>query len=137
MVIVPKSGRLVRGQIEVYSGIVIVISDLLDPAGFEDGLKRLRYGPFEPRVIHLLAPDELEPALGGDHRLLDSEGLGTPVELSLDARALRLYRQRLAAFLGGIEAFCRTHGIGYARAPSSLDVEALVLRALRAARVVA
>lgn len=118
-------------------GLVVVVSDLLDPQGTEEGLKRLRYGPFEPRVLHVLAPEELDPRLGGDHRLLDSEGAAGPIDVSLDARTLRVYRQRLAAFLEGTEAFCRAHGIGYARTSSAVAVEDVVLKALRAARMVA
>jgi uncharacterized protein (DUF58 family) len=119
------------------SGVVVVISDLLDPAGIEEGVKRLRYGPFEPRVIHVLSPEELHPGVGGDHRLIDSEAAAAPVEVSLDARAVRLYQERLREWLGGIEGLCRQHGVGYARVSSDTAVEDVVLRALRAAQMVA
>jgi uncharacterized protein (DUF58 family) len=119
------------------AGIVVVVTDLLDPAGYEEGLKRLRYGRWEPLVIHVLSPEELDPPLGGDHRLLDSEDAARPVEVSLDARAIRAYRARLGEFLAAAEGFCRAHGIGYVRESSASDVEDVVLRSLCAARAVA
>lgn len=120
-------------------GVAVVISDLLDPGGYEEGLERLRYGSWEPIVIHVLSPAELDPLPAGDHRLIDSEwgAIGRRVDVSLDARAIRAYRARLAEFLAATEAFCRRHGMGYVRVSSATPAEDVVLRALRAARLVA
>jgi uncharacterized protein (DUF58 family) len=118
-------------------GVVVVVSDLLDPAGYEEGLKRLRYGPWEPLLVHVLSPDELDPRRGGDHKLVDSESPARTVEVSLDGRAIAAYRARLAGFLAHAEAFCRRHGIGYVRASCDVELEGLVLRTLREARFVA
>jgi len=119
------------------SGIVVLLSDLLDPKGVDEGLKRLRYGAYEPRVVHILAPTELRPGVGGDHRLIDSESALAPVEVSLDARAIRLYEERLTSWLASIEALCRAHGIAYARVASDAPVEDVILKALRSAQMVA
>jgi uncharacterized protein (DUF58 family) len=112
------------------SGVVVVVSDLLDPGGYEAGLKSLLERRFEVHVIHVLSPDELAPELAGDLRLVDRE-TGETRALSIDAAALREYRARLERFLAGAEGFCRDHAIPYQRAASDEPVERIVLQALR------
>ncbi len=77
-------------------GLAVVISDLLDPAGFEAGLRALLERRFEVHVIHLLSAEELNPTLTGDLRLQDAE-TGEVREISIDGDALRGYRERCAA----------------------------------------
>jgi len=55
------------------------------PVGYVEGLTRLAARGHEVVVIHVLAPDEVEPPLGGDLRLLDVE-TGEPQEVTIDAR---------------------------------------------------
>lgn len=112
------------------SGVAVLVSDLLDPAGYEAGLRALLERRFEVHVIHVLSRDELEPELAGDLRLVDRE-TGEARPLSVDAATLRAYRERLQRFLDGAEAFCRSHAIPYQRAASDEPVETLVLQALR------
>ena len=54
-------------------GLAIVISDLYDEQGVVSALNALRFQKFEPYVIHVVSPQEAEPDLLGDLRLLDSE----------------------------------------------------------------
>ncbi len=112
------------------AGLAVVVSDLLDPGGYEQGLKSLLERRFEVHLIHVLSPEELEPALVGDLRLVDHE-TGESRPLSIDAAALRVYRERLQSFLDGAEAFCRKHAIQYQRAASDVPVETFALAALR------
>jgi hypothetical protein len=110
--------------------VAVLVSDLLDPAGYEAGLKALLERRFEVHLVHVLSPDELEPELAGDLRLVDRE-TGETRPLSVDAIALQAYRERLQGFLAGAEAFCRNHAIQYHRAASSVPVEHVVLQGLR------
>lgn len=112
------------------SGLVVLVSDLLDPAGYEAGLKSLLERRFEVYVIHVLSPDELEPALAGDLRLVDRE-TGEARPLSIDAATLQAYRERLESFIAGAEAFCRGHSIQYQRVANDMPVEQVALQALR------
>ncbi|MBI1961926.1 MAG: DUF58 domain-containing protein [Candidatus Rokubacteria bacterium] len=111
-------------------GLAVVISDLLDPAGFEAGVRALLERRFDVHLVHVLAPEELDPDLSGDLRLLDSE-TGEARDLSVDGEALRGYRERLRTFLERVEAFCRTTEIGYHRVTSDTPVEEFVLSQLR------
>ena len=112
------------------SGVAIVISDFLDPAGYERGLRSLMERRFDIHVVHLLSPDELHPAFGGDLELVDVES-GEVREVSVDAETLRGYERQLAGFLSGIEAFCRSKEINYVRASTDVGLEDLLLRRLK------
>jgi uncharacterized protein (DUF58 family) len=112
------------------AGLVVVISDLLDPSGYERGLKALLERRFDVHVIHVLSADEMNPAFGGDLRLLDSE-TGELRDLTLDGEALRGYRQRLREFLERAEQFCLRREISYYRVATDTPVEDFVLRQLK------
>ena len=51
-------------------GVVVLISDLMSD-GWETGLNLLRGRGHDVSLVHLLAPDEAEPAITGDFRLID------------------------------------------------------------------
>ena len=117
------------------TGLAVVISDLLDPSGYESGIRALLERRFDVHLVHVLAPEELNPELAGDLRLVDSE-TGETRELSMDGDAVRAYRERLRQFLDRAETFCRTKEIGYHRIASDAPIEEFVLAQLRG-RVVA
>jgi uncharacterized protein (DUF58 family) len=112
------------------SGLAVVISDFLDPGGYEAGLRALMERRFDIHVIHVLAPEELEPPLGGDLELVDVE-TGEVREVTVDAEARRAYERRLEGFLAAIEGFCRSNEISYFRASTEVPLEDLVLRRLK------
>ena len=111
-------------------GLAVLISDLLDPRGFESGVRALLERRFDVHVIHLLSADELNPSLTGDLRLRDSE-TGELRELSVDGEAIRAYRERFGEFLERAETFCRSREIGYRRATTEIPLEEFVLSQLR------
>lgn len=111
-------------------GLLILISDLWLPEGYEEGLKLARYHRFEPFVIHVVSEDELSPGVRGDARLVDVESAGA-VEVSVDGHALDAYARARDAYFAGIERFCLRHQIDYLRTATSIPFEDLVLRYLR------
>jgi uncharacterized protein (DUF58 family) len=117
------------------SGLAVIISDLLDPSGYENGIRALLERRFDVHVVHVLSPEEMNPELAGDLRLIDSE-TGETRELSMDGDAVRAYRERLRQFLDRAETFCRSKEIGYHRIASDAPIEEFVLAQLRG-RVVA
>jgi uncharacterized protein (DUF58 family) len=112
------------------AGVAIVVSDFLDPAGYESGLRALMERRFDVHVVHVLAPEELQPPFGGDLELVDAES-GEVREVSVDAETLRAYEGRLAAFLAGVEGFCRANEINYVRVSTDTGLEDLLLRRLK------
>ena len=112
------------------AGLAVVVSDLLDPQGYQTGLRALLERGFEAHVIHVLSEEELHPAMQGDLRLIDQE-TGEEKVLRLDAEARRGYAERLGEFLAQAERFCADNAIGYTRASTGDAVEKLVLGPLR------
>lgn len=126
----------VRSQPSGGPSLLIFISDLLSPTA-EAGLRRLANGPrHECAILHLLAPDELEPEPSEDVQLVDRE-TGQTIELNLDLATLGEYRQRLAAWTDRLATRCRERDARYVRLGSGDDFENGVLRALRAKGIVA
>jgi len=111
-------------------GLAVLVSDLLDPAGFESGIRTLLERRFEVHLVHVLAAEELHPTLAGDLRLHDSE-TGEMREITADGDTLKDYRERLGRFLERVESFCRAQEIGYRRVTTEIPVEEFVLSHLR------
>lgn len=116
------------------SGLAIVLSDLLSPT-WEKALFRLASRPGDVVVLHTLAPQELQPALGGDVRLIDRES-GARVPLTLNNDAIRIYAQRLADWRQKVESFCSRHNLTYVPITTAEPVESLLFDSLRRRKVV-
>jgi uncharacterized protein (DUF58 family) len=112
-------------------GLVVLISDFYDPAGYRQALDLLRYNHFETVVIQISAPDELRPALRGDVTIRDVE-TGEERELTVSPGLLEDYRRRHAALLRGLEGYCREHGIPCFPIVSDVPFDEVVLRVFRA-----
>ncbi|CCW34207.1 hypothetical protein CTKA_00787 [Chthonomonas calidirosea] len=110
-------------------GLAMVISDFFDP-NWQEGLKALFARGFQVTVLHLLAPDEMEPTLRGDLRIIDSE-TSENRELSITPQLLQRYRQTLEGFCNEIATYCRRYGADYLRVSSDLSLEEVALRSLR------
>ncbi len=114
-------------------GLTVVISDLLT-ADWEAGLKQLPGRGGDLVVIHVLAPDDLSPAVGGDVELVDRES-GRRIDMTLSPAAVANYRRLATAWADGIGSLCRRAGAGYARLMADEPIEPLVLGAWRKAGV--
>lgn len=114
------------------SGIVIVVSDFFDRQGFVNALRFLLAGSnsTEIYVFHTLAPEEIEPGLTGDLRLVDSED-GVPAEVSISRPLLRAYRRNLDAFRAEIQEYCTRRGMQYVFTSTEVPFDRLVLGYLR------
>ena len=113
------------------AGLVILISDFLSESGFDDGVKRLRYGKHDVVLIQTLAPEELKPELLGDVRLVDME-TSAGIDISANRQVMQAYTQRLNSFLAEIQSFAHKSGCSYVLAETSQRFEDLVLKQFRA-----
>lgn len=111
-------------------GAAVVISDFLSASGYREGVSFLQNLRQEVTLIQVLSPDELDPTLDGDLRLIDVE-TGAPQEVSVTSSLLEEYRRRLATFTTDLEEFSRARGISFLQVPSNVPLEDLVLRTLR------
>jgi uncharacterized protein (DUF58 family) len=125
-----------RGALEArQSGVAVVLSDLLDPVGYEVGLNALIGRGFHVDLVQVLAPEELAPTTFGDLKLVDSES-GTLQEVTFGKYRLAAYQKTVQAFVQRLREFCRTRGINYFLARSDMDLAELLLKQLRKAQVV-
>lgn len=115
-------------KLPVRRGLVVVLSDMLDPAGYEQGLFHLLIKRHEIALVQILAPEDLEPPIHEAARLVDSEGLG---EFSVSAGAVARYRQRLLQYEHGLETFCRTHQIRHKVLSAARPLERALFEDLR------
>jgi uncharacterized protein (DUF58 family) len=106
-------------------GIVVLISDLMDKAGYESALRFLAARQMDVYVIHVLAPEEFDPDVQGDLRLVDCED-GDEAEVTITGPLLKRYKQTLAAFVESAREFCARRGMSYLLARSETPVEQLL-----------
>ncbi|GMU93615.1 MAG: hypothetical protein AMXMBFR4_26730 [Candidatus Hydrogenedentota bacterium] len=111
-------------------GLAILISDLYDEGGVRAALNALRYQKFDPYVIHIVSPQEAEPALLGDLRLLDGE-TGRFRDVTLTETLLRKYRAAFDGYCSSVEKFCRSKEIGYVRCRTDVPFQDAVVHMLR------
>jgi uncharacterized protein (DUF58 family) len=112
------------------AGLVILISDLLSDSGCEEGIKRLRYGKHDLVMIQTLAPQEINPELLGDVRLVDAETQHT-VDVTANRQVMLAYHKRLTNFLYEMQALAHKAGASYVLANTATSFEDLVLRQFR------
>jgi len=111
-------------------GLAILITDLLDPAGYVEGLQSLIYRRFDVMLVQVLDEQELVPGAKGPLRLIDGE-TDEEREINVESETLREYGARLAAFFSEVEEFCLSHDIEYLRTSTSIPFEDVVFSYLR------
>lgn len=116
------------------SGVAVVLSDFLDPAGYEEGLKTLVGRGFHVNALQVLAHEEVEPETFGELRVVDSES-GATQEVTFGRYRLKAYQKSVRLFCGRLKEFCRARGVSYFRTTSDADLEALLLKQLREADI--
>ncbi len=119
----------------VRPGLALLISDLWSPSGFHDGVTALQSRGHEVGILHLLSPDELDPPLGGDLRLVDVE-TSEAQEVTVDRPMHDLYRRRLDEWQQETAGWCRGRGVHYVPISTEVPWDQLVLRTLRARGIV-
>ncbi len=110
-------------------GPLVLISDLMDD-GWRQGVARLAERRYEITLLHILSPQELEPELEGDLRLVDSESLAD-VEITADFDLLARYRARVKDWQADWAQFCAARAINYVPIETSLPFEELILSFLQ------
>ncbi|MCL5097936.1 MAG: DUF58 domain-containing protein, partial [Candidatus Omnitrophica bacterium] len=129
------NAALRRGALEAkQTGLAVVLSDFLDPAGYESGLGALLGRGFQINVVQILSPEELNPTTYGDLKLVDSE-TGEQREVTFGRYRLKAYRRTVENFCAKLREYCRRRGINYFLAGSDTPLEDLLLKQLRRAEV--
>jgi len=111
-------------------GILVLISDLLDKSGFETALRFLLTQEMDVYVIHVLSPEELDPDVKGDLKLVDCEDSDI-AEITVSRPLLDRYKRTLAGFIDGAREFCTRRGMSYLMTSTDTPVDKLVSNYLR------
>src|SRR5258705_4790059 len=104
------------------AGVAIVLSDFLDPQGYESGLSALIGRGFHVNAVQILAPEELNPTTYGDLRLVDSETGGLQ-EVTFGKFRLKAYQQTTQNFIQRLREFCTPRGIHFFSVSSDTSLE--------------
>jgi hypothetical protein len=112
----------------------VLLSDLLDPSS-ERVLRELAATGSELIVLHVLSPDELDPQLEGDLKLVDSES-GERIDVTVDLATIDDYKARLAAWQDGLADLATKRRASYVPLSSEVNLNDLVFAELRRRRVV-
>jgi uncharacterized protein (DUF58 family) len=110
--------------------LAVIVSDLLTPEGVMLGLDALCARVADVALVHVVAPDELEPRLSGEVTLVDAES-GAGLELGVSTATLSAYRRRFEAWVNAREADCRGRGLRYFRVQTDRPIASVILSDLR------
>ncbi len=106
-------------------GIVVLLSDLMDKNGYEPALRLLVGQQMDVFVVHMLSPEEMDPQLAGDLKLVDCED-ADEAEVSVSNMLLKRYKSTLASFVDQARRFCSQRGMTYLLARSDQGADVLV-----------
>jgi len=138
----PQSPALLAPAIQSYAaratspGPVVIISDLFEPTtqspnhSITQSFNALAAKGFETTLLHTLAPDEVDPDLSGDLKLLDSES-SAEVEITADFDLLQRYRNGLTEWQSELRSFCGARGMHYVPVVTSVPLEELLFAWMR------
>jgi uncharacterized protein (DUF58 family) len=111
-------------------GIVVLLSDLMDKSGYESALRLLVGQQMDVFVLHILSPEEMDPELAGDLKLVDCED-EDEAEISVSNAVIKRYKATLAAFVDQARRFCMQRDMTYVLSRSDQGAEVLVGQYLR------
>ena len=114
-------------------GLVAVISDFLDPGGFEAGLKILRTLGHDVFAVHIASQADRHPGAIGDVRYIDSE-TGDLRDIDVTPRLASAYARAWEAHATDLEHFCGRYDVGYIRADAERPFEEIILQTFRKGR---
>jgi uncharacterized protein (DUF58 family) len=114
-------------------GVIVLLSDLLDP-GADRVIRELAATGSELIVLHVLSPDELEPPLEGDLRLVDAE-TDERVDITADLATIDAYKHRLAGWKEAFAEIAARRGASYVDLASDVNLADLMFAELRRRRV--
>lgn len=113
-------------------GLTVVVSDfLVENVNWTSALASLRARRQEPVLWQVLAPDEENPAISGDLKLIDAES-SRARELTITPRLQGEYRRALAAHRAGLLHSAQAVGGRFLHSSSRDGLEATMLVGLRA-----
>ncbi|SVB26931.1 uncharacterized protein METZ01_LOCUS179785 [marine metagenome] len=114
-------------------GLVVVISDFLDPSGFERAFDMLRHYRQDLFAVHLYESDEKNPILPDEVMLKDSE-LGSVERVKITPGLMAAYRKTFENHAASLEGYCKKNGWGFVSTSTKTPFENLILQVFQQGR---
>jgi uncharacterized protein (DUF58 family) len=135
LALTPEGEQPLSGSLRAFAGgrdrpgLVVIVSDGLDPeaAGM---IRVLASRGHQVDFIQVLTPEEIDPDLEGDLRLLDAEN-GDPVEITANSLALKGYKENLARHCDQLSTACTSHGGRYAMVRTDENLQEIIAQKLK------
>jgi uncharacterized protein (DUF58 family) len=108
-------------------GLLVLLSDFLDSGALLGALHRAAASGHDVALLHLVAPEEIEPAFDDDVTLEDAE-TGATVDVTMDSGALEAYVLRFAGLCEELRSWARKHGASYVRVRTDSPLDEAVRR---------
>ena len=110
-------------------GLVVVVTDLMAPEGWEVGFKLLGALGHQVQVVRVGCKDDDKPKLRGEVELVDSEN-GERLRLRMSRELLRAYAQVIREHVEACRQAAIRVGGRFVEVPSDLPTDKLVRAAL-------
>lgn len=100
------------GALPRRSGVAWLFTDAMYERGVEETLIALTAAGQDIVFVHLLSPEEMNPSLSGELKLIDSE-LGTGKEVAFSEGLLKEYRKAVKQYQIVLKRMCAEKGAAY------------------------
>lgn len=111
-------------------GIVLILSDFFEKAGFENGMRFLLGRSYDLYAIQILSPEEIDPPLAGDLRLMDVED-DDIAEVTISRALINRYKQNLQGYCASLKDHCARRGVNYLFTSTEVPFDQIVLSYFR------
>jgi uncharacterized protein (DUF58 family) len=111
-------------------GVCVILSDFLTFGDLKRGFNLLYAAGLEPLGIQILGPQEIEPEMTNDLRLVDSETQET-LDVSSSADLLNLYQEYRQGLENDLALLCRRRSGRFLPVSSAVPVESVLFDQLR------
>lgn len=118
------------------AGLAVVISDFLDPNGYESALKMLQARGHDVYAVQMASEKDRDPGALGDVRFVDAES-GETRDIEVTPALSRAYTAAWEKHTEDLQTYCGRYNIGYVRADVERPVEEIILKTFRQGRFVA
>ena len=118
------------------AGLAVVISDFLDPQGYEVALKMLQARGHDVYAVQMASEKDRDPGALGDVRFVDAEN-GETRDIEVTPALARAYTAAWEKHTEDLQTYCGRYNIGYVRADVERPVEEIILKTFRQGRFVA
>jgi uncharacterized protein (DUF58 family) len=115
------------------AGLAVVISDFLDPNGFEPGLKMLASMKHDVFAVHITSERDRDPGALGEVRFVDAE-TGELRDVDVTPSLAAAYGGAWHTHQVEVERFCGRYNLGYIRADAEQPFEHVILKTFRQGR---